>query len=294
MLHQRLMIPSSGGAQIAMDAYVPSVSREINLDVRRPALVICPGGAYRFCSEREAEPVAMRFLTEGFNTFVVWYRVHKQPDEEAWPHDSDGNYQVSPDHRFPMPQQDLAACVAYVRAHAAKLHTNPNQIAVMGFSAGGHLAASFSGLWHHAELWAEMGLTPEDVRPNAAVLCYPVIAPDKDAHRGSFEHLSGGSMDIAEHQKYSVLDWVTQQYPPAFLWHTFTDEAVPVQNSLRMAHALAEKGVLTEMHIFPHGVHGLSLANEPTARPDAPELVVPECQCWPALAARFLKTAMNG
>ena len=293
MLHQRVMVPSSGGTQVPMDVYVPYASREIHADVRRPAIVICPGGGYSFCSEREAEPVALRFLMEGFNTFVVWYRVHRFEEEELAQHEAAKWYSTSDRHCFPMPQQDLAACVAHVRAHAQEYRTDPDQIAVMGFSAGGHLAASLSGLWHHADLWEEMGLSPENVRPNAAVLSYPVIVADEDAHRGSFEHLSGGERNVENHQQYSVLNWVTANYPPTFLWHTFTDGLVPVQNSIRMAHALADAGVLTEMHIFPEGVHGLSLCNEQTARPGADELIVPECQCWPELAARFLKNAMR-
>lgn len=290
MLHQRVMVPSTGATSVPMDIYVPQT--EACAKMPRPAVVICPGGGYRFCSEREAEPVALRFLELGFNAFVVWYRVHVF-EGEPLPHAEENWYKVSPGHHFPMPQQDAAACLAFVRAHAEEWNTNPDQIAVMGFSAGGHLAASLSGLWHHAELWEELGLTPEDVRPNAAVLSYPVIVADHDAHRGSFEHLTGGDKNVENHQQYSILNWVTENYPPTFLWHTFTDGSVPVQNSIRMAHALADKGVLTEMHIFPEGVHGLSLANEITMRPGAPELIRPECQCWPELAARFLKNAMK-
>lgn len=129
---------------------------------------------------------------------------------------------------------------------------------------------------------------PEDVRPNASVLCYPVIVSDEDAHRGSFENLSG-SKDVEKHHPYNILNWVTDDFPSTFIWHTFTDSSVPVRNSLRLALALSEAGVKTEMHIFPEGVHGLSLSNEMTAHPGRPELIVPECQIWPQLAARFLK-----
>ena len=287
MLGTPVYIPSSHGAQIRVDCYVPHVSREIDPQVRRPAIVVCPGGGYRFCSEREAEPIALRFLAEGFNVFVVWYRVHES-DAPGKDHDARGWYSESPDHVFPMMQHDAGAAIAYVRQNAEALHTDPDRIAVMGFSAGGHLAASVSALWNHAELWAEIGLAPEDVRPNAAVLCYPVIVADEDAHRGSFEHLSG-SADVRDHQAYSILNWVSADFPPAFIWHTFTDPTVPVRNSLRLALALSEANVKTEMHIFPEGTHGLSLANELIAPPGKPELVVPECQMWPALAARFLK-----
>lgn len=296
MLHDRVLVPSSYGAQIPMDVYVPNVSCEIEPDIRRPAIVICPGGAYRACCEREAEPVALRFLTEGFNVFVIWYRVHCAPGEAAKAHEAARWYSASPEHRFPMPQHDAASCVAYVRRHAEEYHTDPDRIAIMGFSAGGHLAASLAGLWHRADFWQEMNLTPEDVKPNAAVLSYPVIAADKDAHRGSFENLSNES-EVEKHQSYSVLNWVTENYPPTFLWHTFADETVPVQNSIRMAHALAECGVLTELHIFPYGVHGLSLCNDITAptssaplRQPNVSMRQPECECWPAMAARFLRS----
>lgn len=287
-MFERVYVPSSRGAQIPMDVYVPRVSREIEPDIRRPAIVICPGGGYEFCSEREAEPVALRFLTEGFNVFVVWYRVGEKPQDAHRDHAASAWYQKSPAHTFPLPQHDAASAIAYVRAHAQQYHTDPDRIAIMGFSAGGHLAASVSGLWQHGEIWKELGLAPQDVRPNAAVLCYPVIVSDQDAHRGSFVHLSGLD-EIAQHAQYDVTNWVTEQYPPTFLWHTFTDETVPVQNSLRMSMALAQAGVLTEMHIFPYGRHGLSLANSMCRHPQDLSLQQDECTIWPALAARFLK-----
>ena len=288
MMFERVYVPSSRGAKIMVDAYVPRVSGEIDAAVRRPAIVVCPGGGYRFCSEREAEPIALRFLAEGFNVFVVWYRVNVSPDDIHRDAEEAGWYRKDPSHVFPLPQHDAAAAIAYVRAHAQKHHTDPDRIAIMGFSAGGHLAASVSGLWHHKELWQELNLTPEDVRPNAAVLCYPVIVADHDAHRGSFVRLTG-TQDAEMHKQYDVTNWVTDQYPPTFLWHTFTDRDVPVQNSIRMGLALANAGVLTEMHIFPSGCHGLSLANTMTCSAATMELQVEECAQWPALAARFLK-----
>ncbi|MDD6040285.1 MAG: alpha/beta hydrolase [Clostridia bacterium] len=269
MTHQRILVPSANGTTFPMDVYVPHVSKEVVPNPVRPAVVICPGGAYQFCSEREAEPIALRFVMHGFNAFVVWYR--EKAEQE----------------RFPKPQQDAASAVACVRANAEKWHTDPNRIAILGFSAGGHLAGSLGVLWHRAELWQPLGLTPEQVKPNALVLCYPVISGGKDAHRGSFENLTG-SGNPAEHERYSLEKLVTENCPPAFLWHTFEDDAVPVQNSLLMAQALAEHKVPTELHIFPHGRHGSSLCSELTGG----EHIIPEAQQWPELAARFLKDAM--
>ena len=289
MIHERVFVPSSEGTQFPMDVYVPNASYEIDPNPQRPAIVICPGGGYHFCSEREAEPIALRFLSEGFNTFVIWYRVSCQSNPDKHPHAASDWYNASPDMHFPQPQQDAAAAIAYVRAHAQQYRTDPNKIAVAGFSAGGHLAASISGLWSHAELWADMGLAPEDVRPNAAILSYPVIAADKDAHRGSFNNLSNRPGDLEAHKEYDVLHWVDENYPPTFLWHTFTDTAVPVQNSIRLAHKLAENGVLCELHIFPRGPHGLGLANALTDSP-AGGMTVQECAQWPEMAARFLRS----
>lgn len=263
MNHQRVTLPTG----VPVDVYVPHVSQQIDPHVQRPAIVICPGGAYMHLSEREAEPVALRFLLMGFNCFIVWYRLAPS--------------------RFPAPQQDIASAVAWVREHAADTHTAPDRIAVMGFSAGGHAAGSLGVLWPQAQLWQPLGLTPEQVKPNAMVLCYPVISAGKDAHRGSFENLSG-SRELADHEPYSLEKLVTENCPPAFLWHTFEDTAVPVQNSLLMAHALAEHKVLTELHIFPHGGHGASLCSELTGSGH----LIPEAQQWPELAARFLKDAM--
>lgn len=271
MLHERILIPSSGGYELPLEIYVPDPLERVDQHVRRPAVVICPGGGYYFHSEREDEPIALRFVTLGFNAFVVRYRVEP--------------------NRFPLPQQDAAAAVAYVRAHAEDYHTDLDRIAVMGFSAGGHLAASLGTLWHRAELWQEMGLTPEQVRPNALVLGYPVISGGAKKHCKSFVNLSG-SEDEQEHEKYSIEGWVTENCPPVFLWHTFEDELVPVQNALIMSRALIRCGVLNELHIFPHGAHGLALADEAGAM--RPEQIVPEAQGWPEMAARFLRDAMKG
>ena len=152
MLYQRVSVPSTDGFSLPLDVYCPEVYPEIDPDIQRPAVVICPGGAYRYLSPREAEPVALVFAAMGFNAFVAGYR-------------------VAP-HCYPRPQQDAAAAVAWVRAHAGETHTHPDKIAIMGFSAGGHCAASLGVWWPRADLWAELGLTPEPAakRPIAVPL----------------------------------------------------------------------------------------------------------------------------
>lgn len=267
MLYQRVTL-STG---VPMDVYAAHVSDQIDPEVQRPGIVICPGGGYEWLSQREAEPIALQFVQQGFNCYVVWYR-------------------VSP-NRYPLPQQDVACAVAWARQHARETHTAPQRIAIMGFSAGGHAAGSLGVWWPRAELWQPLGLTPEDVRPNAMALCYPVISGGVYAHRRSFENLSGTS-DLTAHESYSLENSVTADTPPTFLWHTWWDGAVPVENTLLFATALHRCHVAAEVHIFPNGGHGLSLANEITTATTCPEQNVPCCTIWPELAAKFLKKAM--
>lgn len=271
MIHDRITVPSSDGYEVEMKRYMPDVIADVNPDMRRPAVVICPGGGYRHLSEREAEPVALRFVANGFNAFVAYYR-------------------LAPNH-YPKPQQDVAAALACVRANADEWHTDPNRIAIMGFSAGGHAAASLGVMWQNADLWRDMGLSPENVRPNAMVLCYPVITAGEYAHRGSFENLTGTD-ELEAHQPFSLETLVTAQCPPTFLWHTFEDQAVPVQNSLLMAQALANCGVMAELHVFPFGRHGSALCNEQTSGTRNPQFLLPDNAGWPELAADFLKKLM--
>ena len=254
-----------------MHAYLPDVMDAVRTP--RPSIVICPGGGYRFRSDREADPIALVFAAKGFNCFIVEYAVAPEVQEPV----------------YPAALFDVAHAVAWVREHAAECCADPNAIAVMGFSAGGHAACHLGVRWHDAAQMAEFGLTPEQAKPNAMVLCYPVITGGKFAHRNSFKLLTG-SDDLAIHARFSLDEMVTDQAPPTFLWHTYEDGSVPVENSLQMFTALRRCGVMSEYHVFPKGGHGLALANPLTS--DSPDQNIPECAQWPELAARFLKTIL--
>lgn len=272
MLYERLDLPTPDGGSFVLEAYIPEVTEQIDPDIQRSAVVICPGGGYHFTSHREGEPIALTFAAKGFAAFICWYRT----DEK----------------RFPQHVQELALAVHTVRSHAADWHVHPDRIAVLGFSAGGHLAGSLGVLWPREDLWRPLGLTPAQVRPNAQVLCYPVITAGPKAHRGSFVNLTG-SEDLALHQPYSLETLVSAQTPPAFIWHTWEDELVPVENALLMASAMRAHSVLTELHIFPHGGHGAALANHITGGLRYGHTDLPECAAWPDLAARFLRDVLN-
>lgn len=232
----------------------------------RPTVVICPGGAYQFTSGREGEPVALRFNALGYNVFVL-------------------DYSVAPE-RYPAALLELAASVAYVRKNAARYHADPGRIAVAGFSAGGHLAASLGTLWKEPVLSGTLGLDAGLFRPDALILAYPVLSAGTFTHRESLENLTGE--DEAAWAPLSLENRVTSDTPPAFLWHTFPDPAVPVENSLLFADALRKNGVPFELHIFPTGGHGLSLCDEETACGNA-EQVMPHNAAWLPLCAEWLR-----
>lgn len=255
------------GKVVSFTGYILENSAEYCSDRKRPAVLICPGGGYAFTSDREATPIAMSFLAAGISAFVL-------------------RYSCAPDGvRFPTQLCEAAAAMKVIRSHAAEWNLDEKRIAVCGFSAGGHLAASLGVFWN-SDLLKDRGLGGESCRPDAMVLSYPVITSGPKAHRGSFENLLGDQANDETMLTLTSLEkQVTADTPPAFLWHTWTDGGVPVQNSLLFASALAEQGIRAELHIYPRGGHGLSLGNLLTNTPDS---VYPEIQDWITRAAEFV------
>ena len=237
----------------------------------RRAVIVCPGGGYHHLSPREAEPIAAQFLAAGYAAFILHYSVGENASDFR-------------------PLKQLALAIRHVRENAEKYSVDPDYVFVCGFSAGGHLCASSGILWN-APVLDEIaeGAPREIVRPTGMILGYPVISAGEFGHRGSFCNLCGKEDPTdAELNAFSLEKHVTASTPPAFIWHTFTDKAVPVQNSLLLAGAMTAAGVHFELHVFPKGPHGLSLCNELTAL-DHPTLIQPHAAQWVELALRWVK-----
>ena len=230
-----------GGKDPTLDLYLPYNMPEINREKdKRPCLLVCPGGGYGFCSERESEPVALQFLTEGFNVFVL-------------------RYSVAP-YRFPSQLREVAASLELIHRFADLWNCDTKKIAIIGFSAGGHLAAHYSTAYDCKEI---REVFPESKKVNASILCYPVITADpKYRHEGSFVNLLGHKPQVADEEYFSCDRKVTKKTPPAFLWHASDDTCVPVKNSLLYAEALSEKGIPFELHVYPYGGHGISICDK--------------------------------
>lgn len=234
----------------------------------RRAVVVFPGGGYGMLSDREAEPVAAQFLAAGFATFILRYSVGERA-------------------RDLIPLKEAALGMAYIRRHAAEFNVDPDYVFVCGFSAGGHAAGALGVFWDHPAVREVLGNdAPEIARPTGMILCYPVIS-GFITHLHSLQRWCGAEEPTEEQRRqFSLERHVNAATPPAFLWHTFSDGTVPVQNSLLMASALREANVPFEMHIYPAGHHGLSLADEQVCSGN-PRGIVPHVQSWMPLAVRW-------
>ena len=225
----------------------------------RPCVVIFNGGAYRVRSYHEGEPVAQFFNSQGYHAVVVDYR-------------------VAP-NRFPAALSDAQRAIRLVRAHAEEWSIDPRGIITCGFSAGGHLCAStilYDDVYSH--LYNADETDAYSCFPNGAILGYAVISVENDyGHVGSGQYLLGEAYET-EKSKFSLAQYVNENTPPVFLWHTSEDKAVSVKNSLIFAERLRDHGVPFELHVFPHGGHGLGLA-----------INRPEIAQWASLAADWIK-----
>lgn len=230
---------------VTLTAYIAGTSTEMPFNEKRKAILIVPGGGYSFCSDREGEPIALTYLTAGYNAFVLTYSVSGHGDA-----------------RWPAPLIDASAAMKHIRDHAEEYHVDPDYVFVIGFSAGGHLAASLGTLWNNDEIEAFLNIEKGYNRPTGMILAYPVISGLEYAHRGSFDNILGERKDDEDARRELSLEYrVDEQTVPAFIWTTATDTVVPPQNSILFAESLAEKGIPFEMHVYPKGSHGSSLAN---------------------------------
>lgn len=219
---------------------------------KRSAMIVLAGGGYLFqANNREGEPVAINYFAAGYNCFMV-------------------DYSIGENAVFPRPLEDVSAAIVHVRRNAEKYNVDPEKVYVIGFSAGGHLAAAIGTFWGEPFASSVEDMEYGENKPTAVLTCYPVITGDtRYYHHDSFMRLLGYPIEkqdatSEELDRYSIEKHITDKTVPTFIWHTFEDDCVPLENSLLYAMALKKAGIHFEMHVYPKGNHGLSIATKET------------------------------
>jgi len=229
------------------DAAIPQSPPAIEpylLAERQPTscIIVCPGGGYWAHAPHEAEPVARWLNSLGVASFVLRYR-------------------TTPYHH-PVPLLDAQRAIRTVRVQAGDYGIDPKRVGMLGFSAGGHLASTAGTHFDSGDLESTDPVERVSSRPDAMILCYPVITFGEYRHDGSRTALLGDNPPENLIRLLSNELQVTADTPPTFLWHTANDEGVPVENSLLFASALSRHNVPFDLHVFSDGPHGVGLAVE--------------------------------
>lgn len=251
MIH--MQVP--GFPDATLEGYILDCELTLGEETERPAVIVCPGGGYVYCSAREAEPVALRYAAKGFHAFILRYSVGKDAADFA-------------------PLKELNWVIGYVRENAAQWHIDPEKIAVCGFSAGGHLALA-------------SGVLAEN-KPNAMILGYPaVIIPNYPGVNFMLQILTGRKNVTDEDAAYfSLENHITKTSPPVFLAAT-AEDMLTAFGALPVAKKYSDMGMAYELHVFQHGPHGYSVADE-TAADGIAEMLNPDFAQWHAMSVRWL------
>ena len=233
----------------------------------RPAMLVLPGGGYMFLSDRENEPIALEYMVKGYSSFVLTYSINA---------------------KYPVPLIEACMAIIYIRENAEKYCVDRDHVAAIGFSAGGHLTAMLATISDEKEVKAVLGDKTAKAKPNAVVLSYPVATLGIRTHAGSRDVITGGDPELME--RLSPEKRVDKNTVPAFIWHTFEDNCVPVENSLALASAYNKADVPFALHIFERGWHGLSLCNDNVSDQTEKDKALADVGKWFELSVDWLKS----
>lgn len=252
-----------------LEVFVP----EDRKNLVRSAILVIPGGGYNMvCADREGEPAALAFLPYGYSAFVLHYSVHKEP--------------------FPLQLIQASMAIKHIRDHAEEYHIDPARVFAVGFSAGGHLAATLCAMWNLPEIYEAVPMPEGYNKPTGTMLIYPVITSEFWQHTFQYLHMTETPTQ-EQCEKTSVDRFVGSHCCPAFLLHTVDDAVVDVRNSLRMADALSRHGIPYEMHIYPSAPHGICLGN-PITSEGVPGWDNPRIAQWVQMAAAWAEEVAKG
>ena len=287
---------------VTVTSYILDDSPEMLNGKSRGGVVICPGGGYFNCSDREAEPIAMAFAAMGYHAFIVRYSVYTQ-GREPFP-DLMKTLDIKKETVHPQPVIDLANAIVYIKSRKEEWNLDTDKIAICGFSAGGHNCAMYSVYWDKPLLLDALGVEKEKLKIAACILGYPLTDYvylkeyiDKEANQldrmffysSNRIYLGMEAEELTEEILTSVSParLVDGNCPPMFIWGTSEDGLVSAVHSALMATALAKAKIPYEIHTFETGDHGLAMADWMTAA--AMDQINPDASQWVELVKEWLK-----
>lgn len=218
-----------------LTAYLPDAANR-----NGASILILPGGGYEHLAPHEGQGYAVWFAEHGVTAYVLKYR-------------------LGPKYHYPVELEDAARALRMVRAFAVRDGLDPHRVAIIGSSAGGHLAATLLTKWDAGNPHSSDPVERESSRPDLGILCYPVITMGQFTHKGSKENLLGKHPSPELVQELSAELHVTKDTPPTFIWGTDEDKTVPIENEMLFASALRKAGVPFTLHIYEKGPHGLGM-----------------------------------
>lgn len=272
MIHER--IPLFPDRNVTLTTYIHDEFGAYGTEGGRPAIIVLPGGAFAFLSPREGEPVALTFMQRGFNTFVL-------------------DYTVGEDCRYPDVLIECSKAIETVRSHASAWNINPNKVYLMGFSAGACLAGISATQWNDPVICDTLGVSPEAIRPDAAVIAYGCW-DNSGTIWNDPEFINPGASQFPKScpPQLDMINYVGSHVCPMFVWHNQKDKYVPVRNALMIAEKLCALKIPVELHLYTDGEHGMSVANELTVRDAREKALVddnPNISLWVDMADHWLK-----
>ena len=249
-----------GHPEATLEGYILDCEITLGQFQKRPAIVVCPGGGYMYCSPREAEPIALAYTARGFHAFILRYSV-------GW--DAAGF----------APLEEVSWAIGYLREHSEEWNIDPEKIVTCGFSAGGHLALS-------------AGLLAEN-KPNAMVLCYPATSAPNMPGMNFMLQLLTGKKDATDEDaaRFDLVPQITKDAPPVFLTATSEDLLTP-HGALPVARKYSDLGLKYELHIFQYGPHGYGLGNEVSADGSL-QIYDPAYAQWHELSVQWLHRTLG-
>lgn len=280
---------------VFLTTYLWEPSPELPAGERRPLVLVCPGGGYLNCSDREAEPVALRFAAMGYHAAVLRYSTYGERRDDFSRLSTD-DY-VKPHVLYPAQLRELGMAMLLLKRNAARWRIDSDKIAICGFSAGAHNCAMYAVSWNRPVLTEALGAEAEALKPATVILGYPVVdfgltegvcAADMPLYADMYRAFFG--TDAPGRAQFDAVNpalHISRDTPPAFIWTTAADATVPPRNSLSLAAALSAQGVPFELHVFEDGPHGMGLCDQTSA--GVAQHMNAAAARWPELADAWLK-----